>query len=77
MTLFIPDDLKKKMDAHREVRWSRAIRDLIEDKLDSFEVAQRLAQKSALTKKDVGELAAKVDAAMARKMEALLHENRR
>ena len=76
VTLFVPDDLKHRMDEHEHVRWSRVIRTIIEQKLDDFDDADRLALKSKLTEKDVRHLAAKVDAAMGRHAEALLDEGR-
>lgn len=76
ITLFVPDELKQRMEKHEHIRWSRVIRNLIESKLDDFEDAERLARKSKLTEKDVRELAAKVDVAMGKHAEALLRETR-
>jgi hypothetical protein len=77
VTLFMPNGLKSRMDLHKEVSWSSAIRTVIEEKLDEFEEAEALAKKSRLSEKDVEKLASKVDAAMARHAEALLRETRR
>ena len=77
LTLFIPDRLKRRMKKHQHVRWSRAIRSIIEQKLEDFEESERLAQKSTLTVRDVKRLAAKVDAAMGRHAKALFNESRR
>ncbi|MBI3587689.1 hypothetical protein HY995_01400 [Candidatus Micrarchaeota archaeon] len=74
VTLFISDDLKSRMDKHREMRWSSAIRTLIERKLDDLEEANRLAKKSRLTVRDVDELAASVNRSLAKRAEALLNE---
>ena len=36
ITLFVPDELKKRMNARTDVRWSRAIRNIIERELDDL-----------------------------------------
>ncbi|GEM_PF-788445 len=77
VTLFVPDQLKKRMDAHVHIRWSRVMRSIIEQKLDDFEDVDRLAQNSQLTEKDVRELSAKVDEAMGKHAKRLLDETRR
>ncbi len=64
------------MDQHKEIRWSNAIRSIIEQKLADFEEAQRLVQKSKLTMKDVERLSAQVDKAMGKHAEVLLNEIR-
>ena len=75
ITLSIPEETKKRMEKHPHVKWSNAIRTIIERKLDDFEEAERLAQKSTLTEKDVELLSKKVDKAMARHARKLLNEN--
>ena len=76
ITLSIPAELKHKMDKHKEIRWSNAIRSLIEQKLADFDEAQQLVKKSKLTMKDVELLSAQVDKAMGKHAEALLNEIR-
>ena len=75
ITLSVADETKKKMDAHPEVRWSSAVRTLIERKLRDFEEAERIAAKSRLTNRDLAKLKAKVDRDFARHAEGLLNEN--
>ncbi|MDP2717957.1 MAG: hypothetical protein Q8P02_04400 [Candidatus Micrarchaeota archaeon] len=77
VTLFVPDDLKKRMDAHAHLRWSRVIRNLIERSLDDFERAKSLAQKNRLSESDARMLASKVDAALGKRARELLDETRR
>lgn len=74
VTLSVSDETRKRMLEHPEVRWSNAIRAVIERKLDDFEVADRLAGKSLVTENDAKLLAAKVDSAMARHAKGLLDE---
>ncbi|MFH1106546.1 MAG: hypothetical protein V1787_01480 [Candidatus Micrarchaeota archaeon] len=63
ITLFVPDDIKRRMDMHKDIRWSSAIRTVIEAKLVAFADAEELAGASRLTQKDVAVLTNKVDAA--------------
>lgn len=77
ITLFVPDDLKRKMDAHSEIRWSRAIRSIIEQKLEDLEEWESLTRKSRLTVDDVQKLAAEVDEKMGKRAEELLNETSR
>ncbi len=77
ITLFVPDELKERMNEHPEMRWSRAIRSIIERTLDDFEEAEKLARKSKLTKEGVERLSAEVNAEAGKHAEALLNESRR
>lgn len=77
LTLSIPDEVKRKMDAHPHVKWSNAVRAIILQKLESFEIAEKLAKRGSLTEKDVEPIVKKVNRAMARKAEELLHESYR
>ncbi len=76
ITLYVPDELKKRMNEHKEMRWSMAIRNVIEEKLDELEEFESLIKKSRLTEKEAMELANKVNEAMGRRAEALLNETR-
>ena len=71
----ITDETKSKMEKHPEVRWSNAVRAIIERKLHDFEVAEALAQKSRLTEKDVELLSAKVSKQAAEHAKRLLNES--
>ena len=75
ITLSITEEVKKKMDAHPEVRWSNAVRTIIEQKLRDFEETERLAQKSRLTQKDLDKIIAKVNKDMAVHAKRLLNES--
>jgi len=74
ITLSITDETKSKMESHPEVRWSNAVRVIIERKLHDFKVAETLAQKSRLTEKDVQMLSEKVNKAMGKHAKGLLNE---
>lgn len=75
MTLVINDEMREQMKKHPEVRWSNAVRVIIEKKLRDFEIAEKLAQKSKLTEKDVEMLSSKVNNSMGKHAKVLLNES--
>ena len=75
ITLSVTDELKEGMEKHPAVRWSNAVRAVIEAKLRDFEAAEKLAQKSSLTEKDVDLLSASISKSMARHAKGLLNES--
>lgn len=74
ITLSVSSETKRRMDAHPHIRWSNAVRAIIEKKLADFEEAERLGRKSRLTGKDVERLSMKVNRAMGKHAEELLNE---
>ena len=60
ITLALPDEVQKEMKHFSEVRWSQVARKAIIEKLESLHLAERLAQKSKLTQKDVDEFSKKI-----------------
>ncbi|MDP2932729.1 MAG: hypothetical protein Q8N81_01190 [bacterium] len=60
------------MAEHEHMRWSSAIRSIIEQRLDDFDRAEELAKKSNLTQDDVNRFAAEVNDAAGRHAEHLL-----
>ncbi|MFH0715123.1 MAG: hypothetical protein V1847_05255 [Candidatus Diapherotrites archaeon] len=77
LTLAIDKETKQKMKQHPSIRWSQVVRSIIEKKLEDFEEAERLAQKSKLTMADFEEISQKIDKASARHALRLLHESNR
>jgi len=75
ITLSVTGELKEGMEKHPAVRWSNAVRAVIEAKLRDFETAEKLAQKSGLTEKDIEQLSASVGKSMARHAKGLLNES--
>jgi len=73
VTLSIPVDIKVRMDQHKHVKWSSAIRAVIEKKLNDFEATEKLANKSRLTTEDVEALSQKVERGMAAHVKHLLN----
>jgi len=66
ITLAIPKELKEELQRHREVNWSGVIRRALHEHLRKIEIAEAIAQKSKLTKKDVEEISRKVNRAVAK-----------
>jgi len=67
ITLAIPENLKEKLQKHKEVNWSAVTRKALEEHLMRMEMVEAIAQKSKLTQKDANELARKVKREMARR----------
>jgi hypothetical protein len=60
MTLAIPENLRKRMESFKEIRWSEIARRAIEKRVEDLEIMNKLASKSKLTKKDVEEISKKI-----------------
>jgi len=52
ITLAIPENLKEKLQKHKEVNWSAVTRRALEEHLKRMEMVEAIAQKSKLTQKD-------------------------
>ncbi len=61
MTLAVSEELRKKMERHREIKWSEIARKAFERKIDEVELEERILSKSKLTEKDVNEIAHKIN----------------
>ncbi len=77
LTLVIDKETRDRMKRHSSVKWSDAVRTIIEKKLEDFEEAERLAQKSKLTMADVKEISKKIEKASSRHALRLLNEGNR
>ena len=60
MTLAIPDDVQIEMKHFSEVRWSEVARKAILQKIEALKMAEKLAEKSKLTQKDVDDFNKKI-----------------
>ena len=65
LTLAIPAELKKEMKKY-PYNWSEAVRVIIERKLRELKEADEILSKSKFSEKDAKELAAKVNAKLAK-----------
>jgi hypothetical protein len=60
MTLSMPDDISREMKKFSEIKWSEVARKAIIEKLETLKLAEKIANKSKLTKKDVEEFSRKI-----------------
>ena len=60
ITLSIPKEVHNEMRHFSEVKWSEVARKAIINKLEILKIAENLAKKSKLTKKDVEEFSRKI-----------------
>ncbi len=49
ITLVISEELRKEMERHSSIKWSSAVRNIIEQKLADFDELENLARKSKFT----------------------------
>ena len=56
ITITIPEDLKEDLQSHKEVNWSAVTRKAMQEHLTKLHIAEAIAKKSKLTKKDIQEL---------------------
>jgi len=74
LTISIPEELKKKMDALRVINWSEVAREAFVKRVElteGYERFQELVSKSKLTEKDAEELAKKVNKSMHERLKKL------
>ncbi|MFW6122064.1 MAG: hypothetical protein ACOC80_14370 [Petrotogales bacterium] len=60
ITLSVPDNIHKQMKHFSEVKWSEVARKAIIERLEVLQLAEKLAQKSKLTEKDVKDFNKKI-----------------
>lgn len=75
ITLAITDKTKHRMEKHKHMKWSSAVRAIIEERLDEFDEVERLASKSRLMQKDVDELTELVNADIRKHVKGLMNES--
>ena len=56
MTLAVPEDLKKIMEKHKEIKWSEVARNAMWEHAKKLEIMEKLVSKSRLTEKDALEI---------------------
>lgn len=67
MTLSMPEDISREMKQFSEVRWSEVARKAIIEKLETLKLAEKLANKSKLTEKDVEEFSKTIKSSAAKR----------
>lgn len=53
LTLSMPNDVSEDMKRFSDIRWSEVARKAITERIETLKLADKLAQKSKLTEKDV------------------------
>lgn len=56
ITITVPNELKKELKKHDEVNWSAVMRRAMQQHLSKLRLAEAIAKKSKLTKKDAEEI---------------------
>lgn len=67
MTLAVPEDLKKIMDKHNEIKWSEVARQAMWKHAKKLELMEKLVSKSKLTEKEALEIGRKIKKEVARR----------
>ena len=61
ITVNVDETLKERMEDHPEINWSEVTRQAIQEKIQNLELMEELTADSELTRKDVAEIADRVD----------------
>jgi hypothetical protein len=64
ITLSVPEELKREMDASPEMNWSEVARTAIREKVSQLKILKTIVSKSKLTEKDALELGRKINKSM-------------
>ena len=75
ITLVISRELKTEMKRHPAVKWSNAVRNVIEQKLADFREAESIAKRSKFNWRDWKLINEKISKSAAKHAKALLHES--
>ncbi len=67
MTLAVPEDLKRIMDRHKDVKWSEVARHAMWEHAKKLELMDKLVSKSKLTEKEALEIGRKIKKEVARR----------
>ncbi len=60
MTLSIPDEIQKEMKHFSDIKWSEVARRAFLARLETLQLAEKIAKKSKLSAKDVEEFSKKI-----------------
>ena len=71
ITLSVSEELGKKMEHHKEIRWSEVARQAIEKKINDLEFLEKVVGKSRLTKEDAEKLSKKINKNVSKKFRSL------
>lgn len=68
MTLAIPEELRKKMKRHAELKWSEIARQAFERKLNEMELMDRMLEKSTVTEEDAAKIGHSINATIRKRL---------
>ena len=68
LTLAVPDEIKKKMDAFPEMNWSEVARQAFIQKIEDMEFLRKFKEKSKLTETDALRLGREVSKEVSNKL---------
>ena len=68
MTLAIPEDLRRKMREHPEIKWAEVVRRAITREIDRLAVYDRLMAGSTFSEEDAVEVGRTINRAAARRL---------
>ena len=68
LTLAIPSELRRELQAHDEINWSAVIRKALQEHIRRVEIAEQIARRSKLKENDVKEISELIDKAVAKKL---------
>jgi hypothetical protein len=68
ITLSIPNDVHLEMKKFSEVRWSEVARKAIVERIETLKLADNIASKSKITKKDVEEFNKRIKSAATKRL---------
>jgi hypothetical protein len=75
ITLSVSKELKNEMERHSSVKWSSAVRSIIEQKIADFDESERIAKKSRFSWKSWKLIGTRISKSAAKHAEALLNES--
>lgn len=75
ITLAVSSALKAAMKRHSSVKWSSAVRNIIEQKLADFDESEKIAKKSRFTMRHWKLINGEISKSSAKHAKALLHES--
>ncbi len=67
ITLSVPEEMKKDMDASKFINWSEVAREAIKDRLVDLTIFKKIVAKSKLDKADSDKIADKITRSMHQK----------
>ena len=71
VTLSIPEELKKRMDAIQEINWSAVAREAFNEKIKDMEFIKKFKAKSKITEEDALKWGKEVSKSLSNRLRAM------